>query len=255
MRCTNAACATEFFPRIDPAIIIALVTDGERARCSAGGQFAPGRYSTIAGFVEPGESLEGRGRARGARGDRRHGARVALPLVAALQPFPGSLMLGFSASAITRRAARAASELEDAALVRTREQVALARRCCCRALLISFRLIEALVSNSAGGFPPMREIPAVGSWEARAAMQSLESHLGSRARHRPPRRWPARVPAAGRAVDRGRVARASLAAVRSRSSWLATLRRGRRCSRRRRLGRDRGVPHPRRRPCARHAPA
>src|SRR5207237_2392832 len=55
--CSNAACAQELFPRIDPAIIV-LVSDGERALLGRQSSWPPRRYSTIAGFVEPGESLE-----------------------------------------------------------------------------------------------------------------------------------------------------------------------------------------------------
>src|SRR2546421_11669064 len=54
---SNAACAQELFPRIDPAIIV-LVSDGERALLGRQANWPPRRYSTIAGFVEPGESLE-----------------------------------------------------------------------------------------------------------------------------------------------------------------------------------------------------
>ena len=57
LTCTNSGCAEEFFPRIDPAIIV-LVTDGERALLGRQASWPPRRYSTIAGFVEPGESLE-----------------------------------------------------------------------------------------------------------------------------------------------------------------------------------------------------
>src|SRR5579872_6817590 len=57
IRCTNATEPHEFFPRIDPAIIV-LVTDGERALLGRQPGWPAGRYSTIAGFVEPGESLE-----------------------------------------------------------------------------------------------------------------------------------------------------------------------------------------------------
>src|SRR5271154_2126370 len=57
IRCTNPTEGHEFFPRIDPAIIV-LVTDGERALLGRQASWPPGRYSTIAGFVEQGESLE-----------------------------------------------------------------------------------------------------------------------------------------------------------------------------------------------------
>lgn len=56
-QCSSPTCAVQVFPRIDPAIIV-LVTDGERALLGRQASWPPGRYSTIAGFVEPGESLE-----------------------------------------------------------------------------------------------------------------------------------------------------------------------------------------------------
>jgi NAD+ diphosphatase len=56
-RCTDAGCKAMHFPRTDPAVIM-LVTDGERALLGRNKNFIPGMYSTLAGFVEPGESLE-----------------------------------------------------------------------------------------------------------------------------------------------------------------------------------------------------
>jgi len=58
MTCTNPNCATDHFPRLDPAIIV-LVTDGERALLGRQASWPEGRYSTIAGFVEPGVSRRG----------------------------------------------------------------------------------------------------------------------------------------------------------------------------------------------------
>ena len=57
MVCSNEGCATEFFPRVDPAIIV-LVSQGDRVLLGRQASWSAGRYSTIAGFVEPGESLE-----------------------------------------------------------------------------------------------------------------------------------------------------------------------------------------------------
>ncbi|HTZ35460.1 MAG TPA: NUDIX domain-containing protein, partial [Stellaceae bacterium] len=56
-RCTSPDCRTMHFPRTDPAVIM-LVSDGERALLGRNKNFPPGMYSTLAGFVEPGESLE-----------------------------------------------------------------------------------------------------------------------------------------------------------------------------------------------------
>src|SRR5699024_4094810 len=51
------ACGTRQFPRVDPAIIV-LVEYGERCLLGARHNWSKGRYSTLAGFVEPGESPE-----------------------------------------------------------------------------------------------------------------------------------------------------------------------------------------------------
>ena len=83
-RCTNPACNAMHFPRTDPAVIM-LVTDGERALLGRNKNFPlPGMYSTLAGFVEPGESLEDAvaREVREETGDR--GRRGPLPLLAAL---------------------------------------------------------------------------------------------------------------------------------------------------------------------------
>ena len=57
-RCADPACNTMHFPRTDPAVIM-LVSDGERALLGRNKNFPQqGMYSTLAGFVEPGESLE-----------------------------------------------------------------------------------------------------------------------------------------------------------------------------------------------------
>lgn len=102
-QCTNTECAQEYFPRTDPAIIT-LVTDGER--CLLGRQ--PGwperRFSTLAGFVEPGETLE---QAVAREVHEETGVRVARCRYFASQPwpFPASLMLGFEADAATHEIA------------------------------------------------------------------------------------------------------------------------------------------------------
>jgi NAD+ diphosphatase len=101
--CTNVDCAQQYFPRTDPAIIT-LVTDGER--CLLGRQ--PGwperRFSTLAGFVEPGESLE---QAVAREVHEETGVRIARCRYFASQPwpFPASLMLGFEADAASHEIA------------------------------------------------------------------------------------------------------------------------------------------------------
>jgi NAD+ diphosphatase len=121
MRCPNEACAQEFFPRLDPAIIV-LVTDGERALLGRQASWPAGRYSTIAGFVEPGESLED---AVAREVMEETGVPVAGVRYDSSQPwpFPASLMIGFRAWAPPgSRPVRASGELEDVRWF-TREEI------------------------------------------------------------------------------------------------------------------------------------
>ena len=57
LMCTSSECGAEFFPRIDPAVIV-LVSDGEQLLLGRQPGWPAGRYSALAGFVEAGESLE-----------------------------------------------------------------------------------------------------------------------------------------------------------------------------------------------------
>ena len=112
MRCGR--CENETFPRLDPAIIV-LVTDADGQRALLGRQAAwpAGRYSTIAGFVEPGESLED---AVVREVAEETGVQVGDVQYQSSQPwpFPSSLMLGFSAVARSEAITLRDGELEDA---------------------------------------------------------------------------------------------------------------------------------------------
>lgn len=57
MVCSNEECARETFPRIDPAIIV-LITHKDSCLLGRNAKWRPKHFSTLAGFVEPGESLE-----------------------------------------------------------------------------------------------------------------------------------------------------------------------------------------------------
>jgi NAD+ diphosphatase len=107
------ACGAEHFPRTDPVVIM-LVTDGD-ARVLLGRQpsWPAGRYSALAGFVEPGETLE-EAVAREVREEAR--VEVASPRYVASQPwpFPASLMLGFIAPWISGEPDHTHDELDDA---------------------------------------------------------------------------------------------------------------------------------------------
>lgn len=120
MRCSRDGCAQEFFPRLDPAIIV-LVTDGKRALLGRQATWPPGRYSTIAGFVEPGESLED---AVAREVMEETGVPVAGARYDSSQPwpFPASIMIGFRAAARPGSPAHGSGELEDARWF-TREEI------------------------------------------------------------------------------------------------------------------------------------
>jgi NAD+ diphosphatase len=112
-RCTNAACNTMHFPRTDPAVIM-LVTRGESVLLGRNRNFPlPGMYSTLAGFVEPGESLED-AVAREVREET--GIEVGAVHYHSSQPwpFPANIMLGFVAEARTTEITIDYGELEDA---------------------------------------------------------------------------------------------------------------------------------------------
>ena len=109
--CTNPTCKSEFFPRIDPAIIV-LVTDGARALLGRQASWPPGRYSALAGFVEPGESLE-EAVAREVEEETSVVARDVRYFASQPWPFPASLMLGFHARASAGEI-HLDGELEDA---------------------------------------------------------------------------------------------------------------------------------------------
>jgi NAD+ diphosphatase len=111
IQCAHPLTPHSFFPRIDPAIIV-LVHDGDRALLGRQASWPPGRYSTIAGFVEPGESLED---AVAREVLEETGVEVGEVYYHSSQPwpFPASLMLGFRATGGAQLQIRRGSELED----------------------------------------------------------------------------------------------------------------------------------------------
>ena len=94
------ADGSEHFPRTDPAVIMAVVGADDRLLLGHGRGFRPNGFSTLAGFVEPGESLEAAVRREVAE---ESGVRVGEVRYAGSQPwpFPSSLMVGFYAEALT----------------------------------------------------------------------------------------------------------------------------------------------------------
>jgi NAD+ diphosphatase len=122
LRCQ--ACGREEFPRTDPAVIM-VVTDGEYPddRCLLGRHpsWPPGRYSTLAGFVEPGESIEQAVRREVLEESGIHVGAVSY-FGSQPWPLPRSLMIGCLADAISTEVAVDGEEIEDARWF-TREQM------------------------------------------------------------------------------------------------------------------------------------
>jgi len=112
-RCTNTACGASHFPRTDPAVIM-LVHDGDRVLLGRQAAWPPGMHSVLAGFVEPGESLEDTVRREVleevgivVNDVRYHSSQP--------WPFPASIMLGFTARARDTELKIDQDEIETAA--------------------------------------------------------------------------------------------------------------------------------------------
>lgn len=161
-KCGNEACGLDHFPRLDPAIIV-LVTDGERALLGRQAAWPAGRYSTIAGFVEPGESLED---AVVREVLEETGVHVTDCDYHSSQPwpFPSSLMIGFTARAAADAVPRADEELEDVRWF-TRDDIANGVVGVPPPLSVSFRLVEHWFD--AGATVPLAQVPGVMHWGAR----------------------------------------------------------------------------------------
>jgi NAD+ diphosphatase len=159
MKCSNPSCGTEQFPRLDPAVIV-LVSDGERALLGRQASWPAGRYSTIAGFVEPGESLED---AVAREVVEETGVTVHEVSYHSSQPwpFPSSLMIGFMALAPANATIRTDDELEDARWF-TREEVAAGVPGLPPPQSVSYRLIEDWYD--AGSAVPLAVTPGVKQW-------------------------------------------------------------------------------------------
>lgn len=110
--CSNPDCGTSHFPRSDPAVIM-LVHDGDRCLVGRQAMWPPGMHSVLAGFVEPGESLE---EAVIREVFEEVGLKVDQVKYRSSQPwpFPSSIMLGFSARALTTAIKLDERELESA---------------------------------------------------------------------------------------------------------------------------------------------
>ena len=108
---TCATCETQIFPRVDPVVIM-LAIDGDRCLLGRQPRFATGVYSALAGYLEPGETIE-----EAVRREVKEEAGIGVGRVfyhsSQAWPFPHSLMIGCHAEAATTEVERDAAELED----------------------------------------------------------------------------------------------------------------------------------------------
>lgn len=107
------ACGAEHYPRTDPAVIMLVTDDDDRALLARQLHWPKGRFSTLAGFVEPGESVE---QAVVREVAEEVGVEVTDPVYLASQPwpFPSSLMLAFTARARSSELRVDGEEIDEA---------------------------------------------------------------------------------------------------------------------------------------------
>ncbi len=149
-RCTNPDCAIEHFPRVDAAMIV-IVSYGDACLLGRQATWPERRYSTLAGFVEPGESLEDTVRREVFE---EAGVRVGDCTYHSSQPwpFPASLMVGFTAEALDPTI-RLGGELAEARWFTADDIIrGLAERTLGLSppVSVSFRLIEHWMRENAG---------------------------------------------------------------------------------------------------------
>ena len=169
-RCSNPGCNRESFPHIDPAIIV-LVTHGDACLLGRNARWPEKRFSTLAGFVEPGESLEDAvarevfEESHVRLGDIRYVSSQPWP-------FPSSAMCGFYAEAVSRDCSTS-DEMEQLRW-QTAEQLRLAvEQDIVRVpppVSIAFRLIADWYRQQCGG--TLEEVARnAGSWAPRKGIK------------------------------------------------------------------------------------
>jgi NAD+ diphosphatase len=120
------SCRVQHFPRTDPVVIM-LPVAGERCVLGRSHRFAAGMWSCLAGFVEPGETIE-----EAVRRETREEAGIVCARVRYFAsqpwPFPASLMIGCHAEALSQEIAIDRAELDDARWFEREEVLAMLLR-------------------------------------------------------------------------------------------------------------------------------
>jgi NAD+ diphosphatase len=152
------ACGAQHFPRVDPVVIM-LAVDGDRCVLGRQQRFAPGMYSALAGFLEPGETIEDAVR-------REILEEAGIPTTQVRYhasqpwPFPSSLMIGCFARAAGAELTVDRDELEDARWFTREEAAAMIAGThpdglsSPKPFAIAYHLIKAFAEQGEGVFDP-----------------------------------------------------------------------------------------------------
>ena len=161
--CSDSLCARQSFPIIDPAIIV-LVTHEDACLLGRNASWPEKRFSTLAGFVEPGESLED-AVVREVYEESRARLKAIRYVSSQPWPFPSSAMCGFYAEAVTREC-EACDEMDEVRWLTAPQIEAALRSDEIRLpppVSIAFRLICDWYREQSGG-DLERLVRAAGSW-------------------------------------------------------------------------------------------
>jgi NAD+ diphosphatase len=168
--CGNAECARESFPRIDPAIIV-LATHGDACLLGHNASWPERRFSALAGFVEPGESLED-----AVAREVYEESRVRLGAIHYVSsqpwPFPSSAMCGFYAEAVDRSCAPS-DEMAELRWLTARQLEGQVKQDLIRVpppVSIAFRLIADWYARQTGGDLEAL-VRGAGSWLPRKGIE------------------------------------------------------------------------------------
>jgi NAD+ diphosphatase len=155
-RCPNDD--SEHYPRCDPAMIVLVQSaDGQRVVLGRGRTWPERRFSVLAGFVEPGESVE-QAVAREVTEEVGLVVRDIVYTGSQAWPFPSSLMLSYTATAVTERLTVAPGELAEAcwfSAPELRAAVAAGQVILPGPSSIARRMIDEWLSPPVAGGPPV----------------------------------------------------------------------------------------------------
>jgi len=153
MACTDSACGHRSFPRLDPAVIV-LVHHNDHALLGRQANWPERRFSTIAGFVEPGESLED-AVCREVAEETNIKVGASTYIASQPWPFPAALMIGFHAEGISTDIKLNDKELQEARWV-SRQDIASGDIILSPKFSVAYHLIETWFNQYDG--PTLAEL-------------------------------------------------------------------------------------------------